>query len=127
MKYKSQPYLSKQCGQTCLAMITGKSIKKICKALDNNYTTNIYTDLQEYLNDNGYRALVIYDKDGIKWNEVPNSSIIRLKKPCGGGHYIVKHNNEFYDPATGIVKVFKKDYTISHYLTYENKAYNSNF
>lgn len=121
MKYKSQPYLSKQCGQTCLAMITGKSIKKICKELNNFYTTNIYTELQEYLNDNGYRALVTYDKDGIGWNEVLNDSIIRLKKPCGAGHFIIKYNNEYYDPATGIVKTFKKDYIITHYLHYDRK------
>ena len=79
MNFKAQPYLSKQCGQTCIAMIIGKSVEDVCSEMEKEYTTNIYTDLQNCLNNNGYKTFVAYGD--FQFSEVPNNSIIRLNKP----------------------------------------------
>ena len=120
MKYLAHPYLSKQCGQTCLAMITGKTIEEICDDLNNIYTTSIYSDLQEYLEGNGFNTTVTFGSH-IKFSDVPDDSIIRLKKPCNGGHFVLKIKSEIYDPAIGIVKEYKNHYKISHYLKFSKK------
>ncbi|CAL2084907.1 hypothetical protein [Tenacibaculum sp. 190524A02b] len=117
VEYKRQPYLSKQCGQTCLSMITGKSIDQICKEIGKEYTTNIYTDLQEFLNKNNYKAVVSYGDFNLE--EIPNESIIRFKKPCGGGHYVLKVDDVFLDPLVGEVKCYMNGYKVSHYLSYK--------
>lgn len=113
--FKAQPYLSKKCGQACIAMITGKSIAEICKEIGKEYTTNIYTDLQEYLKSKGYKTLVAYGEMEIE--EVPNNSIVRLNKPDHSGHFILKTaTGTIFDPAIGIVKKYMNHSTISHYL-----------
>ncbi len=114
-----QPYLSKQCGQTCLAMITGKSIEDICKEIGSIYTTNIYNDLQKYLNKKDYKTVVVFGD--LTMEEVPNNSIIRLSKPCGGGHFVLKSDNEILDPSIGKIKEYLNEYKISHYLKFEEK------
>lgn len=120
-KFKAQPYLSKQCGQTVLAMITGNTIEEVCKEIDKEYTTGIYTDLKPYLDNKGYKTTITYG-EGFNINKVPNNSIIRFKKPDESGHFVLKNENgEIYDPAVGIVKAYLNHYTISHYLRFEKK------
>ncbi|WP_299681095.1 hypothetical protein [uncultured Tenacibaculum sp.] len=120
MNFKAQPYLSKQCGQTCVAMITGKSIEDVCNEINKEYTTNIYTDLQKYLNNNGYKTFVAYGD--FQFSEVPNNSIIRLNKPDDSGHFVVKNENGIiYDPSVGIVQKYMSYYTITHYLKFEKE------
>ena len=121
MKFKSQPYLSKQCGQSCIAMITGKKIKKICKEIGKEYTTDIYGDLKPYLDKNGYTTSITYGS--IEINEVPNNSIIRLKKPDNSGHFVLKTTEgKIYDPSIGIVEKYMNQTTISHYLNFQKRV-----
>lgn len=117
IKFIPQPYLSKQCGQTCLSMITGEDIENICKEIDNYYTTNIYTNLQEYLNKD-FKTLVAYGKFNME--EVPNNSIVRLNKPDNSGHFILKtEEGKLFDPSVGIVEKYLNHTTITHYLTFK--------
>ncbi len=117
-KHITQPYLSKKCGQACLAMITGKSVEEISKELKKEYTTNIREDLQKYLEDNGF---VTELKQGcIKMKEIPKNSIVRLNKPDNSGHFIIKNEvGKLLDPNVGTVEEYSQDrYTITHYLTF---------
>lgn len=120
-QFKAQPYLSKKCGQTVLAMITGNSIEEVCKEIDKKYTTGIYTDLKPYLDNKGYKTTITYGEE-VNINEVPNNSIIRFKKPDESGHFVLKNEiGEIYDPAVGVVKAYLNHYTISHHLRFEKK------
>ncbi|TDQ22760.1 hypothetical protein [Tenacibaculum caenipelagi] len=116
-EFKAQPYLSKKCGQTCLAMITGKSIEEICKELGKEYYTNIVNDLQAYLEENGYKTLLSNGSFEVK--NVPNNSIIRLEKLDESGHFIIKNEiGKIYDPNIGIVEKYMNDTKITHYLNF---------
>ena len=119
-KFQAQPFRSTQCGQTCVAMITGNSIEEVCKKMEKQYYTNLQTDLKKYLDSNGYKTLLCVGE--VKINEVPNNSIIRFNKPDETGHFALKNEiGEIYDPAVGIVKAYLNHYTISHYLQFEKK------
>lgn len=121
MKYLKQPYRSKKCGQTCLAMILNKSIDEVCKMLNNKYrSTCIYKDLAVCLELNGYKVTKHY-KRGLKQEEIPNNSVIRVQFPNKNGHFIVKVDNEYYDPSVGIVKYLNEDRLITHYINYEKQ------
>lgn len=120
MNFKAQPYLSKQCGQTCIAMITGKSVEDVCSEMEKEYTTNIYTDLQSCLKNNGFKTFVAYGD--FQFSEVPNNSIIRLNKPDNSGHFVLKtEKGIIYDPSVGIVQEYMSYYSISHYLKFEKE------
>lgn len=120
-EFKAQPYLSKKCGQTCLAMITGKEVNEICKELEKEYYTSITPDLQNYLESNGYKTIL--STGNFDFNDVPKDSIIRLQKPDGSGHFVLKNTDgKVYDPNIGIVEKYMSYYEISHYLNYEKKA-----
>ncbi|CAL2095516.1 conserved protein of unknown function [Tenacibaculum sp. 190524A02b] len=116
-----QPYLSKQCGQSCLSMITGDSIELIVEKLGKEYTTYIQDDLENYLKEKGYKTFIVVGDFSMK--EVPNNSIVRLKKPDNSGHFILKNENGILlDPSVGIVQEYIGVYEISHYLKFEKIA-----
>lgn len=121
-KFIPQPYKSMQCGQTCLAMITGKTIDEICDELGKKWTTYVQSDIQNYLDRNGYKTRLIQGKN-ISFDEVPNNSIIRVCFPSENGHVVVKHENKYYDPAVGIIDQMLAYVEITHYLTFEKKEH----
>ncbi len=117
MDFIKQPYKSLKCGQTCLAMITGFSIESVCKKLSNYWTTNIYDDLQPFLNNNGYTSKVVKALN-IEFSQIPNNSILFYKYPSGNGHFVTKHNDQIYDPNYGIVNAIDVNARITTYLEY---------
>lgn len=123
MNFITQPYRSMQCGQTCLAMITGKNVDEICEELGKHWSTSIDTDLMSYLNRSQYKTRLVKGSC-ITFEEIPNNSIIRLCYPSESGHFIVKTKGKYYDPSVGIIEEIKAHVKITHYLTFEEKLKN---
>ncbi|MCF2875419.1 MULTISPECIES: hypothetical protein [unclassified Tenacibaculum] len=121
--FQAQPFRSSQCGQSCVAMITGKSLEEIINEFDKIYSVCIYNDIKPYLDKNGFRTSITYcDLPLNEINSIPNSSIIRFGKPDTTGHFIIKTDKgKLFDPFTGIVEEYLNHYTISHYLQFEKK------
>lgn len=120
INFQAQPFRSAQCGQTCVAMITGNSIEEVCNKMKKQYYTNLQSDIKKYLDDSGYKTLLCVGE--VELNEVPNNSIIRFNKPDDSGHFVLKNETgEIYDPAVGVVKAYLNHYTISHHLRFEKK------
>lgn len=117
IEYKQQRYRSKQCGQTCLAMVTGKDVKEVCKDMNKYRSTQLYGDLDKYLKREGYE--VTRHSGVVNPDEVPNNSIIRFVFPNGGGHFVVKSEDKYYDPAIGVVLEFNDYRKITHYINYK--------
>ncbi|CAL2094701.1 hypothetical protein [Tenacibaculum sp. 190524A02b] len=116
--FVKQGYLTKQCGQACLSMVTREPKEMIVKNLDKEYYTGIHDDLQKYLDERNYKTLLAVGN--FQMEEVPNNSIVRLKKPDNTGHFILKDENGLLlDPNVGIVKLYLNDYKVSHYLKFE--------
>ncbi|PKH52417.1 hypothetical protein CXF68_17720 [Tenacibaculum sp. Bg11-29] len=118
INFIEQPYHSQKCGQTCLSMITGKSIDKICKYLGKDWLTSIESDLQNFLNRNGYKTRLISGKN-LAFKEVTNNSIVRVCYPNGSGHFVLKTDNKIFDPSVGIIFKMLAYVKITHYLTFE--------
>lgn len=120
MNFIQQPYKSNHCGQTCLAMITSKTVEQVCNELSEEGTTHIETHLQPYLNTNDYKTRLVKG-NSISFEEVPNQSIIRLCYPSGGGHFIIKLNGKYLDPQIGLIDKIMINYVkITHYLTFND-------
>ncbi|CAL2104577.1 protein of unknown function [Tenacibaculum sp. 190130A14a] len=120
IKFKQQPFSSMLCGQTCLSMITGESIEDISKELGKDWETDIYEHIMPFLSKRNYnvRAIKVFD---ITFEEVPNESIILFRYPNGNGHFVIKHNDRYFDPAIGIVNQYLANRKITNYLTFEKK------
>ncbi|WP_435263859.1 hypothetical protein [Tenacibaculum sp. nBUS_03] len=121
MKYKSQGYKTKKCGQTVLSMITGKSVTEICKLLNKEESTNIIKDLKPFLESNGYDTSY---KKVRTFEDVPNNSIVLLEFPDESinGHFTLKVDNEFYDPSVGVISKYNKETRLPHsYLNFKKK------
>ncbi|SED21689.1 hypothetical protein SAMN04489761_4656 [Tenacibaculum sp. MAR_2009_124] len=116
-----QPFNSMLCGQACLAMIMGKTINEICKDLGKDWSTCIQSDIMPFLNRNGYKTRLIKGVD-IDFDEVPNSSIIRIAYPNEKAHFIIKSETKYIDPDYGIIQEVKANRKITHYLTYAKKT-----
>lgn len=121
VKYKSQGYGTQLCGQTCLSMITGKSISKICAELGKTKSTNILNDLKVFLVKKGYDTIF---KKIRYFKEAPNNSIIYMEFQGENykGHFTLKIDDKYYDPSNGIIKSYNSDkYFARYYLHYKNK------
>lgn len=116
MDYKQQRYRSKQCGQTCLAMITGKSIEEVCKDMNKYRRTSLYGDLDKYLEGQGFK--VTRHSGEVEFSEVPDNSIVRVVYPNKGSHFLVKYKGLYYDPAVGVVERYNKYVEITHYIKF---------
>ncbi len=118
IKFLNQPYCSKKCGQTCLAMITGKTLEQVCSELDKYWETSISDDLQPYLENNGYKTKLV-KSNKLTFEDSPNNSIIRMCFENGSGHFIVKANNKYYEPTRGIIEQLIGHFRVTHYLSFE--------
>ncbi|MGG8495949.1 hypothetical protein ACQY1Q_06010 [Tenacibaculum sp. TC6] len=112
-QYVSQGYNTKLCGQTVLSMIIGKPTEQICKELQKDGTTNIIKDLKPYLEKNGFDTEY---KKVRTFKDIPNNSIVLLEFPdeSQSGHYTLKINNVYYDPAVGILKNYNEETRLPH-------------
>lgn len=124
MRHILQPYGSVRCGQACLAMVTGKTLEEVCSDLQNYWHTNISKDIKGYLDKNGFRTTLSEEKL-IDFEDVPNNSIIRFWNFKGKGHFVVKYNGKYYDPAVGIVEKYYKEVKVNYYLSYEPVTVNT--
>ena len=121
--YPVQEVLSKQCGQTCAEFITGIPTKKICDALDNNYSTNIFTELVPFIRKQGFDIYIVYAYEShLSFDDIPDDSLIRLHKNDGGGHFVVKKNGVYVDPSGEIVLSYsEKKFKVSHYAPFKKR------
>lgn len=118
--YEQQRYRSKQCGQTCLAMILGISIDEAIKLLNNKKrSTSLYKDIAVALERQGFE--VEKHTGQIEWDEVPNNSIVRVVFPNKAAHFIIKHDDRYYDPAIGIVERYNDYRKITHYIKFRKE------
>ncbi len=118
IKFIKQPYRSKKCGQTCLAMILDRPVDVICKEMNKYRTTDLYKDVAEKLIREGYEVKKV--RRGAAFEDVPNNSVLRIQFPSGNGHFVIKHDGKYYDPATGIVEDYKDTYrTVTAYFTFK--------
>lgn len=120
IKYVSQPEESKQCGQACLSMITGVPVEDICKELKKYWHTDITKDFIPHLKKHGFKAKLV-SKEFMSFDEIPNNSIIRVCWFNSKGHFIVKHNDIYYDPAKGLILEYKCFTKINHYIKFSKK------
>jgi hypothetical protein len=120
MEHVLQPNGSSRCGQACLAMITGKPLEEVCEELQNYWYTNI-EDLEEYLDNKQFDTFLSVNKL-MDFDEIPDNSIIRFWKLDGKGHFIVKYEGKYYDPAIGIVEKYYKDVKPNYYLSYYKRT-----
>ncbi|CAL2091951.1 conserved hypothetical protein [Tenacibaculum sp. 190524A05c] len=120
MKLVSQPFHSKQCGHACIAMVTGETIQQVCEALQNPWSLKLDGDIMFYLNSKGYRTRIIYGND-LTIDEVPNDAIVMFRYINEAGHFALKKNDLFYDPSVGIVKEYKEDVKVTHWLQFQKK------
>lgn len=123
INFVSQGYDTKLCGQACLAMITGKTLGQVCDELGKFSRTSLLEDLRPYLNDNidDLSSYHIYEDD---INSIVDDSIILLSYPNyngNNGHFIIKHNDLYYDPAVGIIKELDMSYRKIESVLYFNK------
>ena len=116
----SQPYHSKQCGQSCLAMITGKSLNQICKDLGKYWETHIVDDLQKYLDKNGFSTKLV-NAIGMKFEDIPDNSLVSFKYQNGTTHSVVKYRNEYYDPDIGVVKYYDDKVMLFSYIKFKRE------
>ncbi|WP_299106057.1 hypothetical protein [uncultured Tenacibaculum sp.] len=101
-------------------MITGQSVEEICKEIGENWSTNIYDNLMPYLSNKGFKSRVTKGVD-ITFDEVPNDSIVLFLYPNEKGHFVLKHDGKYYDPAIGIVEQYLAHRKVTSYLKFEKK------
>lgn len=117
MKLISQPYHSKQCGQACLAMITGKTLEEVCNDLENYKSTIIKDEIIPYLNKNNFSTQTINSLSA-DFDSIPNNSIVYFMYQNGSTHVCVKHNDLYYDPDVGIIKEYDYKVRILKYIRF---------
>ena len=101
------------CGQTCLAMITKKSVEDICLLMGTKRSTTI-SQVSNTLNKLGYIVEPKLTRISKK-NPLPELAIVKLRKQNRRGkwmnnwHWTVYCNGEFFDPSWGVVKEYILD------------------
>lgn len=117
------------CGQTCLAMILGRTCQQICEFMKNFGGTD-RDELRQAAINLGIPVIgpwTGFDIDNpltytYPGNPLPPDCIVRYERPnAGHSHIIIRHDNMFYCPDT-----HKEFYDIppyiTHYLKYETRT-----
>jgi hypothetical protein len=101
LKYIQQPKDSKLCGQACLAMVTGKSLKQIIALVGHSGGTRS-SDLIYVLRKLGYktpnRLLVLSKIPNYAIAKIPHKNVKGYPKNASNWHWVVYWNGERYDP-----------------------------
>jgi hypothetical protein len=98
MKILLQPAGSKTCGHHCVAMISKRSVEDVTKIIGHSkgtYTIELHR---------AFAFFSIYtDKrlTRVKGENIPDTCILKIKWKKGG-HWVVHHRGNVYDPAYGI-------------------------
>ncbi len=120
MKFLNQPFASMQCAQTCLAMILDMSVEDVCNEMDEHWSTSFEYDTEPYLNGKGYKTSLVKTRN-LKFEDVPNHSLIRICRPDESGHVLIKYEDKYYDPAIGIIEKPIGHFKVTHYITYKKE------
>lgn len=107
------------CGQTCVAMVSGKSIGRVDELMDNSHGTH-RSDLKLACMVLGVPVVGGWSsKRCYPGNRWPPTCLMRVTQG-GEGHIIVRHDNMFYDPhGTSFYRLPDK-YIFSEYLKIES-------
>ncbi len=92
-----------QCGQTVIAMLTGKSVEQIVTECQNERETTL-KDMRECLKQNGMEISKERSEAKEK-KDLPKAALLSLETPrCW--HWSLYFNGVFYDPEHGVLSDF---------------------
>ncbi len=118
MKHLEQD--GKNCGQTCVAMVSGKSLKQIEELMDNEQGT-FRVNLKLACLALGVPVVGSWsDKVCYPDNPWPSTCLMRVTDR-GQGHIIVRHGNMFYDPSGTSFYKLPDNYEFQEYLMIESE------
>lgn len=85
------------CGQCCIAMIAGISVKKACEIIGHSHGTKT-KELAKALRKLGFKC-----KNSLKIEEPEFLAIVKQSIPgTSNWHWVVFYNGNYYDAAKGI-------------------------
>lgn len=91
------------CGQACIAMIAGKTMEEVIKDMKTDAATSIgqLIEILDYYGINHAEK----NKRISKKNPVPYEySILTVHMNAGYTHWVLLHDNKYYDPEFGILQ-----------------------
>ena len=92
-----------QCGQTVIAMLTGKSVEQIVEECGNKRETTL-KEMRECLKQNGME-ISQQRSEAYKKEDLPRVALLSLETPrCW--HWSLYFDGVFYDPEHGILSDF---------------------
>ena len=103
-RHLQQPERSRVCGQTVVAMITGRSVEEVCQLIGKTGTTKL-SDIKKALEHFGVKVgYPVRYNNRLKKNrpQLPEFCLIRLKRTSGrkaSGHLTFYYKGTFYDPG----------------------------
>lgn len=113
--YLQQPTNSAQCGQYCLAMLTGKSVEEIIEIIGTSKGTTVKQIIQS-LNDmqlqNSERLI------SRRKQPMPTVAICKVRREwnkSGNWHWVLLYDGNIYDPLRGVMTL----------ETFDSEMYNS--
>ena len=118
---------TKNCGQICVAMITGFPLNEVEELYGHNSYTNM-VDAKGILEGLGYTVGDIVKVDNRKKYELPRLAFVRIcRHGRKYGHFVVHYDGKFYNSTEGIYPTRakfdthnkEKGYRISHYMEVE--------
>ncbi|WP_435263409.1 hypothetical protein [Tenacibaculum sp. nBUS_03] len=121
MKYQSQGYKTKKCGQTVLSMITGLPIDVICNEIGKQGVTSMLNDLKPFLQNHGYDT----EFKRIRYfEEAPKNSIVLISKQgVPTGHFVLKKKKKYLDPYEGVIHKYNEDINFALcYLKFKKRS-----
>lgn len=109
MKLITQPKDSTVCGQCCVAMVTGKSLKKVIEIFGHSHSTRT-KELYNALRNLGFKCVDSRLKRFTNNTALPRFGILKITYDWrkNNGHWVVIKNFMIYCPSDGI----------SHWTTY---------
>lgn len=92
-----------QCGQTVIAMLTGKTVEQIVKECGTARETTL-KDMRECLRLNGMR-ISSQRSEAVEKKDLPKAALLSLETPrCW--HWSLYFDGVFYDPEHGVLSDF---------------------
>lgn len=99
MKLVKQPTGSNQCGQACVATISGLSLEEslmIFRRKGQTCTKHVVSALRQMGITCGDKLIRGFPKGC--------SAILKFTHPSGKSHWVVWHKNKYYDPVAGVFR-----------------------
>ena len=99
MKLVRQPKESSLCGQACIATVCGVTLEEaimLTRKRGGTRTLHLKRALHAMSIPHGNRRVRGFPKEG--------SAILWFQHSDGDAHWVVWHNNKYYDPAAGVFR-----------------------